>query len=432
MLAYYGSILSENITETPEGFLICKNVPISRTGTQEYLPCEIGLEGEELITVHRVESEVFNQAAMASFEGKCVTHDHPPNPVDIENVTAFGKGHAQNIRRGTGDESDLLLADLFITDPELIRLVKKRELREVSCGYECEYVEDEEGRFYQSRIRGNHIAVVAAGRAGSRVAIRDSIPTKNERGTITMNKSASVFARIFSHWVKDADPAEVASAVDELMENTSQDSQESSASEQQTDNEAPAATPEVKTDNDPVSQMLIQLLTKIDQKLDAALVQKPAAGDDDPLTVLEQELTAAKPEEKTGDGDEEAAVTVPADELPENATDEEAPTAAESEKPENPIPGADSAAILAAIGAIKPIIAKLPASERKAASDAAVQKLRASMGMTAKARSNGYSAINRVKKTASADSAKAAHTDDAELGRKIMSKHNPHYMKEEK
>ena len=66
MLAYYGSVISENITETPEGFLICKNVPIARTGTQEYLPCEIGLPGEGLINVSRLESEVLVRGALDS------------------------------------------------------------------------------------------------------------------------------------------------------------------------------------------------------------------------------------------------------------------------------------------------------------------------------------------------------------------------------
>ena len=37
MLAYYGYTISPNQIETGEGFLIYKNVPIARTGTQEYL-----------------------------------------------------------------------------------------------------------------------------------------------------------------------------------------------------------------------------------------------------------------------------------------------------------------------------------------------------------------------------------------------------------
>ena len=45
MIAYYGSKLSPHMTETPEGFLICHDVKIARTGTQNYLAREIGLDG---------------------------------------------------------------------------------------------------------------------------------------------------------------------------------------------------------------------------------------------------------------------------------------------------------------------------------------------------------------------------------------------------
>ena len=37
MLSYYGYTISPNQIETGEGFLICRNVPIARTGTQEYM-----------------------------------------------------------------------------------------------------------------------------------------------------------------------------------------------------------------------------------------------------------------------------------------------------------------------------------------------------------------------------------------------------------
>ena len=41
---YYGTRLSENISRRePEGYLLCLNVPVARTGTQEYLPEELGL-----------------------------------------------------------------------------------------------------------------------------------------------------------------------------------------------------------------------------------------------------------------------------------------------------------------------------------------------------------------------------------------------------
>ena len=43
-IIYYGTRLSENISRRePEGYLFCLNVPVARTGTQEYLPEELGL-----------------------------------------------------------------------------------------------------------------------------------------------------------------------------------------------------------------------------------------------------------------------------------------------------------------------------------------------------------------------------------------------------
>ena len=38
-MQYYGNRLSENISRRePEGYLLCLNVPVARTGTQDYLP----------------------------------------------------------------------------------------------------------------------------------------------------------------------------------------------------------------------------------------------------------------------------------------------------------------------------------------------------------------------------------------------------------
>ena len=128
---YYGTRLSENISlRKPEGYLLCLNVPVARTGTQEYLPEELGLPpGPEIIPVFRPEEEVFSPETIASFEGMPVTNDHPPDGVDIENIRRLQRGHAHNIRRGTGAESDLLLADLIITDPVLIDAILGRDPR---------------------------------------------------------------------------------------------------------------------------------------------------------------------------------------------------------------------------------------------------------------------------------------------------------------
>ena len=66
---YYGTRLSENISRRdPEGYLLCLNVPVARTGEQEYLPSELGLPGAgEMISVFRPEEEVFSPETIASF-----------------------------------------------------------------------------------------------------------------------------------------------------------------------------------------------------------------------------------------------------------------------------------------------------------------------------------------------------------------------------
>ena len=117
--------LSPNIEETPEGYLLCVGVPIARCGVQEYQPDEVPIEPgpSGVILIVREEAEVFSPATIASFEGKSVTISHPdpdPDPdvpdVNPENWRELTCGIVMNVRQGAGDSSDLLLADLQITD----------------------------------------------------------------------------------------------------------------------------------------------------------------------------------------------------------------------------------------------------------------------------------------------------------------------------
>jgi hypothetical protein len=173
MKAFYGSRISENMTVTPDGFLICFNVPIARTGWYDYLPQEIGVEGQGLVKVYRSPEEVFNRQAIASFEGKPTTDEHPPELLTPDNSELFIKGAVQNVRQSLS-EPDLLLADLIIYNSILIDEIMNKGKREVSCGYECNYVDNGDGTYSQVQICGNHVAIVENGRAGDRVAIKDS------------------------------------------------------------------------------------------------------------------------------------------------------------------------------------------------------------------------------------------------------------------
>ena len=167
---------------TPEGFLICHDVPIARTGNQLYLAEEVPIEAgpDGVVTVVREEAEVFRPETIASFEGKPVTIDHPDDFVSPENWKELAVGLVQNVRRGEGQDKDLLIADLLITDRDAINKVRAG-LREVSCGYDADYEQLEPGKGAQTNIIGNHVALVVRGRAGRRCAIQDKEPITMKR-----------------------------------------------------------------------------------------------------------------------------------------------------------------------------------------------------------------------------------------------------------
>ncbi len=313
-MQYYGNRISENISRRePEGYLLCLNVPVARTGVQEYLPEELGVgAGSGMIPVYRPEEEVFAPETMASFEAVPVTNDHPADGVDLDNIRRFQAGHAQNVRRGSGEESDLLLADLVITDERLIEAILGGK-REISCGYTYELAE-ENGRYIQRKIRGNHIAVVEAGRAGARVSIKDHMGsngkapeapfpvkeyTQSERRKVFMKKG---LGKILARMAKDGDVETVAEFIEEMIGEGTEESAAAAQNEvagegfagenaaQPVVVEAPAAK-EVVIDEDTVGGILERL-----DKLIALLSAVPA-GDEEPENALNAGSTGAGAEE---------------------------------------------------------------------------------------------------------------------------------------
>ena len=165
---------------TPEGFLV---VParISRTGIQDYFAGELDKDAPDpmkIIRLFRPAEEVFNQDSIDSLKNKTITDDHPPESIDSKNCQTLSVGH-------TGSEivqdGDFLQADFHITDAETIKKIEQGKV-EVSVGYssDIEYTEGltDTGEKYdaiQRNIRGNHIAIVEKGRAGSHVKISDHL-----------------------------------------------------------------------------------------------------------------------------------------------------------------------------------------------------------------------------------------------------------------
>lgn len=305
MIYYYGNELSPNQIETIEGFLICKNVPIARTGVQIYTARDLNLDGdpERLITVNRYETDVFETAAVASFEGKPVTDGHPPEEVEPYNFASYAKGHIQRVRR----EGELLLADLYINDPVLINDVRNGVKREISCGYICEYVPDGNG-FKQTKIRGNHVAVVPRGRAGHEVSIRDEAPEEipNEGGK-SMGKFSQELLKVFGTATKDASPEEI-----EEMAKTTANVLE--------------AEPEKSPEAEPTKDVMVERAPKGDDlgtKLDRILEllehhkeekeEKKELSDESDIDEMIKRLDGGEKSEDKTPLEKEEAVTVPAE-----------------------------------------------------------------------------------------------------------------------
>jgi hypothetical protein len=193
--AYYASKISPNQFETPtEGYRICRSVRICRTGYQDYRGAELkkhpsydpewALDDSSTYRVMRPLSEVTSPATIASFDGKTIVDEHPPeylapgSLIHIDNERELSCGHMQNVRIGAalGTGEVPLIADLHIKDGDLIDKVDAG-VRDVSCGYTYVLKRLGNGTFIQTHIRGNHIAVVPQGRAGRDISIQDSVAT---------------------------------------------------------------------------------------------------------------------------------------------------------------------------------------------------------------------------------------------------------------
>ncbi len=205
MLCYYGNKISPHITKTPEGFLICHDVPLARLGPMQYRAAELGLPGnpEQIITVNRYAEDVFAPAAIASFEGKDVTAGHPPENLTADTWAAYARGHVENVRR----QEDFLVGDLIIKDSQLANEVQSGAVREVSAGYTAEFLPDGDC-LKQTNIRGNHVAVVPRGRAGHDVAIKDAAPSA-EKEREKMSKLMEAWLNLFGRAAKEMEGPEL-------------------------------------------------------------------------------------------------------------------------------------------------------------------------------------------------------------------------------
>ncbi len=221
-MLYYGTKLSDNITETPEGFLICHDVIIARTGTQEYSASEVPVKAKDgaMVQIHRTKDEVLDAKTIASFEGKPVTVGHPEHDVTSDNWSDFSVGTTTNVRAVDDGNNGYIMADLMITSKNAIIQVRDG-LREVSCGYDADYVDNGDGTGAQKGILGNHVALVRHGRCGALCSIKDSKSNKKEVKMTIKEKFIDALSSVFdsvegeaTEPKKEAEPKETTEKVE--------------------------------------------------------------------------------------------------------------------------------------------------------------------------------------------------------------------------
>ena len=341
-LSYYASLLpgKENQFETPgEGYRIYKNVPIARTGSQQYLGREIkknpgykpewGITDDEMVTVYRPIEEVTAPETLASFEGKSVLDEHPADPqilVDaLDEYEGVSKGHGQNVRIGEKiTEGEFagetpLLADLHVKHPDLNVKVDSG-VRDVSCGYTFRLGKDEAGRYIMTQIRGNHIAIVPKGRAGSDVGIKDSKP---ESDTILVTRRTTMSNRLLvalglQAAIKDASPEDAAKMVDALKDADEESKKEEREAKEAKDKAARDAAARDAEDEQETAEEKKERLEKRKAAKDKAAKDKAKDefGDDE-MTDAEKEEEEEREKKEAKDKaarDAEGAIVLPPDE----------------------------------------------------------------------------------------------------------------------
>jgi len=164
------------------------NARVARTGIQQYLGAELGRPDLGIVNVYRDEAEVFAHDSLNTFSKLPLTDDHPAEFVTAENWRDLARGV-------TGDEvlrdGEYLKIGLKIADAATVKAIQDGK-RELSVGYsaQIEFVDGvaPDGQRYQAvqkDIRANHIAIVSAGRAGSKARIGDAWASPITEPTIT-------------------------------------------------------------------------------------------------------------------------------------------------------------------------------------------------------------------------------------------------------
>ncbi|WP_294966424.1 DUF2213 domain-containing protein [uncultured Gilliamella sp.] len=268
---------------TPQGY-IKTTARITKGAVLQYYGHEIGLtdsRANQIINVHRTLEELSKPETLKSIDGMPLTITHPPDKkVSADDWKDKTVGHVQNPRV----EGNYIVCDVYIQDKSAIELLKDKDIRELSVGYEPADIQEINGQFYHINIRVNHIAIVAEGRAGSDCRLNDSKP---KIGANLMPKKNKLLALIdsFRKRLNDAEGELSKEEINKMIDELTKQLEEVQGKE---DEESKAKADELQKQID-----------ELKAQLEALNDDDPNAGDDQKdaqIAALTQELEEVKKE----------------------------------------------------------------------------------------------------------------------------------------
>lgn len=268
---------------TPQGY-IKTTARITKGAVLQYYGHEIGLtdsRANQIINVHRTLEELSKPETLKSIDGMPLTITHPPDKkVSADDWKDKTVGHVQNPRV----EGNYIVCDVYIQDKSAIELLKDKDIRELSVGYEPADIQEINGQFYHINIRVNHIAIVAEGRAGSDCRLNDSKP---KIGANLMPKKNKLLALIdsFRKRLNDAEGELSKEEINKMIDELTKQLEEVQGKE---DEESKSKAEELQKQID-----------ELKAQLEALNDDDPNAGDDQKdaqIVALTQELEEVKKE----------------------------------------------------------------------------------------------------------------------------------------
>lgn len=168
--------------KSPQGFLLIRDNKLARTGVLVYGPNEVSPVGRpesaknNKVRVYRSPESLLTQDTAAGFDGKPFVVLHR-GMLDAKNAPKVTSGAVFNVRVQDG----ALYGDLTIFDAAAVLEIESGKKLQLSLGYTCDCRwapgVTEDGEPYDAvfeNYRGNHVALVPAGRCGTECRVADA------------------------------------------------------------------------------------------------------------------------------------------------------------------------------------------------------------------------------------------------------------------